>query len=145
MKTYFRPCAIPQLSRVCVCCRVLMYEMSRVLESVIALEHPHGPKEFWDVQLQLVKCGNATRVFLCVCQFMKSQPAVCACVRAPAPSLKTVLPNAVFCWIDAEGWCGAPSGNKEVMQYGPELYYGGIPLDPVSFIQARKCLIGCHG
>lgn len=92
MKTYFRPCAILQLPRVCVCCRVLMYEMSRVPESVIVLEHPRGPKEFWD--LQLVKCGNATRVFSCLCLFMKSQPAVCACVRVPVPvpSLQTGLP-----------------------------------------------------
>lgn len=60
MKTYFRPCEILQLSRVYVCRRVLMYEMSRVPESVIVLKHPPGPEEFWDVQLQLVKCGNAT-------------------------------------------------------------------------------------
>lgn len=70
MKTYFHPCAIPQLSRVYVCRRVLMYEMSRVPESVIVLEHPCGPEEFWDVQLQLVKCGNATRVFPCVCAYL---------------------------------------------------------------------------
>lgn len=64
MKTHLRPRATPPLSRVCVCRRVLMYEMSPAPESVVVPERPRGPpEEFWDAQLQLVKCGNATRVF----------------------------------------------------------------------------------
>lgn len=91
------------------------------------------------MQLQLVKCGNATLVFVrvCVWQFIKkkSQPAVCACVRAPVPSLQTGLrngrqPRSVGSM--ARGRSGAPSGvfahDEEVVRYGPQLVGDSVPL-----------------